>query len=179
MPQHLIHTLLALTVLVAACNKTPDVQEGQPSPDPAAIDYHRSIGWLHGNCLAIMNPDLSPGTSITVVQPHQPPVVSNATIAERTSSSETCKALLEDRRKVNIESGYTFYSVHSKPEINLGFALLGNKIQPADYQFDYCNTREGLSFTVKARPEQGGAELWNGYYYLGYESEVTCPGNPG
>ncbi|HEY9098721.1 MAG TPA: hypothetical protein VIN38_07620 [Thiobacillus sp.] len=61
---------------------------------------------------------------------------------------------MEGRRKANLESGYTLYSVNSKPEITLGIVVLGNKTQPADSLFDYCNTREDLSFTVKHAPSK-------------------------
>ena len=165
--------ILALSVIVSACSKTPD--EKQVQPTPKTPDYSRSVGWLHGNCLAIMNTRLTPGMAITVVQPNRPAIVTRATITGRARGSETCKALLEDRRKVNLASGYTFYTVDSKPEINLGIAMLGADNPLDNYRFDYCNTQEGVSFALNARPEQGGAELWRGYYYLGYESEPTCP----
>lgn len=169
--------LLVLAMSAVACGKTPDASDIQRAEvqTPVATHYSSSVGWLHGNCLAIMNTDLAPGTILTIVQPDQPPRVSTATLAERTHSSETCKALLGDRRQINIASGYTFYSVHAKPEINLGIAVLGNKHRAADYQFDYCATREGLLFTMKTGPQQGRAELWRGYYYLGYDSDITCP----
>lgn len=170
---HYIVVLLSFSFLVSACSKTPDEQEVQSTL--AASDYDSSVGWLHGNCLAIKNLNLTSGTAIIVVQPNQPQIISHATISGRANSSETCKALLDDRRKVNRENGYTFYTVDSKPEINLGIAVLGTNNTLDDYGFDYCSTQEGVVFTLNARPEHGGAELWRGYYYLGYESEPTCP----
>ena len=51
--------------------------------------------------------------------------------------------------------------------------LLGIPIE--DYGFSYCSTTEGIAFTLKALPNDGGAALWRGYYYLGYDTEPNCP----
>ena len=98
--------LLLLVALLTACSKAPDGQVAQSATK--AIDYDRNVGWLHGNCLAIMNSGLPVGTPLTVVQPDHLQRVSSATLAGNANSGETCKALLEDRRKVNADSGYTF-----------------------------------------------------------------------
>ncbi len=169
MPKYVGLLVLAISILSTACSKT---QEGQRAP--AGTDYSTRVGWLHGNCLAIMNAGLSTGTPITVVQPNQPQLVSSATVASRASSGKECTALLEDRRQVNLGSGYTFYRVNSDTDINLGIAMLGKLKNIDDYAFDYCNTREGMSFSLKSSNKPSGAELWRGYYYLGYESEATC-----
>lgn len=165
--------LLLLVALLTACSKAPDGQVAQSVTK--AIDYDRNVGWLHGNCLAIMNSGLPVGTPLTVVQPDHPQRLSSATVAGNANSGETCKALLEDRRKVNADSGYTFYRVDVKSEINLGIAMLGTGNRIEDYGFSYCSTTEGIAFTLKALPKDGGAALWRGYYYLGYDTEPNCP----
>ncbi len=144
-------------------------------PVTQAIDYDRNVGWLHGNCLAILNPELPAGSMFTVVVPGVPQRVSSATIVGRAYDGETCMALLEDRRQVNEGSGYSFYRVDARPEVNLGIAMLGTAGRLDDYAFDACNTTEGVVFSLKALPQAGGATLWRGYYYLGYDTEPNCP----
>jgi len=165
--------LLLLVALLSACSKAPDGQVAQSATK--TIDYNRNVGWLHGNCLAIMNSGLPVGTPLTVVQPDLPQRVSSAVLIGNANSGETCKALLEDRRKVNTDSGYTFYRVDAKPEINLGIAMLGTGNRIEDYDFSYCSTTEGIAFTLRALPKDGGAALWRGDYYLGYDTEPDCP----
>jgi len=61
-------------------------------------------------------PSLLSGAAITVVQPTRPQLVSIASVSGRAASGESCKALLDDRRKVNLENGYTFYTWTRSPK---------------------------------------------------------------
>jgi hypothetical protein len=53
-----------------------------------AFSYDQRIGWLHGLCLAISNPKLTPGTAVAVVITGKPQVVERAQIQGQADSSE-------------------------------------------------------------------------------------------
>ncbi len=138
------------------------------------IDYESSIGWLHGSCLAIKNENISSDSLVTIVQLDEPQNIFSAAVLDKAKDGEKCFPLLEDRRKINIESGYSFYLVDSKLDINLGIAVVDNVINTEKYAFDYCTTTEGVLYSLKKIDQNNDDKLWSGYYYLGYESEATC-----
>lgn len=135
------------------------------------IDYQGSVGWLHGRCLAIKNPNILTGSHLTIVQLDEPQITSSATVLNKAIDGEKCFALSKDRQKVNIDSGYSFYLINTKANINLGIAVVDNAINVEKYNFDYCTTTEGVLYKLN---QQDGKGLWRGYYYLGYDSEATC-----
>ena len=130
------------------------------------------IGWLHGNCLAIKNAEIPPGYQFMLVNLDNENTIENSTIIEKTTNSEDCYPLLDDRADINKDAGYSFYSVKSKKPVGLAIGLLRpEEISVSEVKFSYCNTTEGIEFSIS----KSSSEIWKGYYYLGYESEPTCP----
>ena len=159
--------LLVILVLSVSCS------ENQHKPDTEAADYDSTVGWFHGKCLAIKNPTISRGTKIKLIQLADSGTVYYATVLNKTTNSDVCFPLLEDRRQVNIESGYSFYSIDSDKTVNLGIGLIGTLKNSQEYTFNYCNTTEGILFSLENK-NLNNKNIWNGYYYLGYESEANC-----
>lgn len=138
------------------------------------IDYQSSVGWLHGHCLAIKNSHILKGSQLAIVQLDEPQITSSATVLSKEIDGEKCFALSKDRGKVNIDGGYSFYLINTESNINLGIAVVDNTINVEKYKFDYCTTTEGVLYSLKKLNQKDSEDLWNGYYYLGYDSEATC-----
>jgi hypothetical protein len=133
------------------------------------VDPDRNIGWLHGNCLAINDPFIEYPLNFTLVDLGPEQKIRSATIVGRSQSGDDCYALMDDRKNVNIGAGYSFYKIESKAPVNLAIGFL--QINDSDgVDFEYCSTTEGISFSVFRYK----TKVWEGYYYLGYESEATC-----
>lgn len=139
------------------------------------IDYNSRIGWVDGQCLAIQNAKLTAGSEITIVllSEQQHSTVAAEVVGEATNG-ETCSPLLEDRRSVNIDSGYSFYQINSGENIGLAIAVTEESLASENYAFDYCATLDGISFSVKKAYQNTHEEIWNGYYYLAYDTEASC-----
>ncbi len=177
MPNHIpkIASLLALVCLNAS-GKTPE------------SSLLGTIGWLHGNCLAIRNAELPPGTVLRVVELKRKKALHTARIENKILSSDgkDCQALLENRKNVNMKSGNTFYHVSAPHSIELGIGVLAsNRENPnniiADYDnngvsdtFHHCMTSEGVQFSLWAKKPYRSKQLWSDYYYLGYDTVATC-----
>jgi hypothetical protein len=160
------------------------------------------VGYMDG-CLAIRNPTLQPGTPVAVMTigdgdrfltDRVLDLRLNGTIVAKTTSDEHCPPLSEMRR---IESeGFTFYTValqdgplmHPEEDGVFGIGIVG---LPQDTQwidldgngradsFTACKYYEGLEFVIWSGAPYGGEQLWNEYYYLGYETdEIECPLSP-
>ena len=129
----------------------------------------RNIGWMHGNCLAIKNNNIYVPVDITVIKLAETNIKEKATIIRKAHSAEGCLALMDDRSKVNISSGYSFYLVESTAPVDLAIAVIGEEEIDAS-NFDFCSTSEGIKYYMKNSSET----TWEGYYYLGYGTEVTC-----
>lgn len=132
-------------------------------------DLEMSIGWLHGNCLAIKNKTIALPHTFTLVHLDKSRSTENAEITQKATTGEACYPLLTDRLEVNSDSGYSFYLVKSELPVNLGIGLL-DKNNTKDIEYSYCNTTEGIRFFISSQ----NTIIWEGYYYLGYESEPTC-----
>lgn len=147
------------------------------------------LGWFHGNCLAIKGNALATGDEVTVVDPDKPKSVSKAVVLRRAEGADNCFALSEDRKTVNVDEGHHFFEVESAAELNLAIGIVGKAhIAGSSHAsltdmngdgvgdvFDYCYTSEGVSFTVRDKASKSTEPLWQGYYYLGYDVEPTCP----
>lgn len=76
------------------------------------------------------------------------------------------------QEKININNGYSFYLVKSTVAIDLAIGVIGviggEGLNLSN--FSYCTTAEGIKYLIKYSSEV----VWEGYYYLGYDSEVTC-----
>ena len=155
-----ISILIVIVGLIGSCALSSPKQ---------IIDIEQNVGWLHGNCLAIKEPNIEFPMDITLANLDSKQSFQTASITGEAQSSDECYALLDDRIETNIGSGYSFYKVKSNNPINMaiGFLQLDN---PDQLVFDYCTTTEGILFSIL----KSDKKIWKGYYSLGYESEATC-----
>src|SRR6478609_9199233 len=86
------------------------------------FSFEKRIGWLHGPCLAIANPNLTSGTPVALVIMGEPQRVQQAQIEEQTNSPASCPALLEGRRTQNAQPGTSFYGLKT---VNLSSTDMG------------------------------------------------------
>jgi len=156
--KHLL--LIPLLALLACCAN---------SPAGKTTDVDKNIGWMQGNCLAIKNAGIQTPHKITLVKLEESNAVETGSIERKARSAEECFALLEDRREINASNGYSFYVVASSSPINLAIGLI--EIDNAsNMHADYCATSEGIRYSVL----NGNSVVWQGYSYLGYDTEATC-----
>lgn len=158
--------LLTVVAMALACfgGCSEDAELGKPAMDS-------QLGWMHGNCLAIRNDALASGTAITIHPLASDQGGASGTIAGRASSADDCFALKDDRKQVNMDDGYFFYTINTPAAVTFAIAEVGETSQLSAAQYSSCMTTEGVNFSVI----KDGAEVWQGYYYLGYDSEPTCP----
>jgi hypothetical protein len=179
-----------LAVVAISC-----VCVGDLGPHAAVIEafsYDQRIGWLHGPCLAISNPKLTPGTAVTVVVMGEPQTVEQAQIQGQTDSSETCSALIPGRATLNAKPGISFYTLGSGKIANtdMGIGIVAPPASPTVVNglarvdldrdggsevFSSCTTSEGIKFSVWTDKAYQGKPRWSGYYYLGYDMTPSCP----
>ncbi len=164
----LFYLLFGPIVFLSCAQKQEDLSAFE------ANDYSRRVGWVDGDCLAIQNAKLSAGSEITVVVLDELQYRIVAKVLGEATDGETCFPLLGDRRSVNVGSGYSFYQIKSDKKINFAIAVTEGSLASENYSFDYCSTLEGISFSVKKANQNTDEEIWNGYYYLGYDAEATC-----
>lgn len=127
------------------------------------------VGWMHGNCLVIKNSNISSQEHFTLVHLDDKKTIEKALIIKKAKNGEECYPLLGDRIDINKNSGYSFYIVKSKKTINLAIGVFKPE-NVSGLDFSSCNTTEGIQFSLSKK----GRVIWQGYYYLGYESEPTC-----
>ena len=165
---------------------------GPHAAEIEAFSYGQRIGWLHGPCLAISNPKLTPGTAVAVVIMGEPQTVERAQIQGQTDSSETCSALIPGRAKLNAKPGISFYTLGSGKIANTDMAIgivtppanptVVNGLARVDLDrdggsevFSSCTTSEGIKFSVWTDKAYQRKPRWSGYYYLGYDMTPSCP----
>ena len=166
MADRLRHVFSAFSIFVlASCG---ELTRHDPILAHGPIDGR--IGWLHGNCLAIRNPDLSSNITIVVAVLAEPVRYRRAKVIGPASEAESCPALMDDRRRVNVENGYSFYQTSDIARLDLGVGFLDLDAKARTYDVVYCTTAEGVRFSVRDHDSL----VWTGYYYLGYDTEVTC-----
>lgn len=156
---------LLLLLAIPACAETH--VDGKPL---SSLDKNNQIGWMHGNCLAIKNASLPTQSELTLILLDEPQTIGKGKVIEKVSSGDKCYSLMDDRRAVNIDSGFSFYLIDTNPAVKLAIGLVGESINKQKYYFDYCATTEGINFRIKDHEKV----IWSEYYYLGYESEATC-----
>lgn len=180
-------------IIISGCagsGKTgPNKVSAQKEPD-------KNIGWFYDKCLVINAANLSEGTEVILIDTQAPQnnrqhshVISHAVQADE------CAPLSEDRKSVNAVDGVYFYLISraEKPQVDalftFGIALVSaskNSILSISEvpdlnndglpdSFTSCATSEGISFDVWGSTAYKSQNLWNAYYYLGYDIESTCP----
>lgn len=183
--------LASLLSIAAGCGRGDEGGAKAASKD-TKVPLNERLGWVHGSCLASANPNLTVGTPVLLVLMKDPQATATAEIGGRTSSSETCKPLLEDRAKQNTKGGTAFYALNAGAigATDMGVAIANppatstvvNGQVNIDLDgsghpdvFSSCTTSEGIRFAAWAGEAYRGEPLWTGYYYLGYSSPANCP----
>ena len=188
----------ALVLLIVALSCACGGQDGAPQqPPPSATTSSTTssqtasaeslevrLGWVTGSCLATANKSLTQGSPITVVSLDEKAAIVGGSVVGGTASEATCPALLRDRRKVN-ESKWSFYELKLAAQVDLGIGVTGDTKavaggldlngDGAPEKFTQCASSEGVWFRVWSGPAYQGNPIWSGYYYLAYDTEVTCP----
>jgi len=173
---------LVTTITIAAC--TP----ADTPPETQTEGLTKSVGWLHGNCLAIKNANLAIGTNVKVIDPDAPNSSNSAKISAVASKADECHALLDDRKTINKEQGNYFYVVVPVKPVNMAFGIVftNDEMKSSTGQVDlnidgvsdtfyYCNTSEGVDFSIWQGKPYKSDKLWGEYYYLGYDMKPDCP----
>lgn len=182
--------MLLLLVAAVACGR---VSEPKPrAASGATFRFAEQIGWLHGPCLAIANPDVVAGTAAVLVLTGEPQTVRHARIGKRTNAPEDCQALMPGRAASNAKPGTFFYTLEADAldSTDMGFGIVApsataqvvNGVVRVDLEqnghsevFSSCATTEGIKFAVWTEKTYQGQPRWSGYYYLDYETQPTCP----
>jgi hypothetical protein len=157
------------------------------------------VGWM-SECLVIHNPDLQPGTPVTLQTIGDLSRFSldrvldlrlTGRIVEKTNSEETCALLADDKRAVMEAHTASFYTValDDGPFMNpndgiFGIAIVGppplgafdlDDNGAAD-SFTACQHHEGIGFEVWSGEPYAGEPSWSDYFYFGYDTDETeCP----
>ncbi|MGF1688225.1 hypothetical protein L4C36_16275 [Photobacterium japonica] len=135
----------------------------------------QSMGWLHGNCLAIKQADLPAASPITLIHLNETHLdgkysEEHAVITRPSNRTDTCYAQFANRAQVNTEAGYHFYQVRTRQPVNFAIGIVGTANTSNKMAYSYCHTREGITFTAADNEKT----VWQGAYYLGYDALPTC-----
>lgn len=186
-----LRAALLIPILAAvACGRVSE--RDQHSAGGVTFQFDERIGWLHGSCLAIRNPNLTSRTLVSVVIAAEPQKVQQARIAEKTDSPEMCTALTPGRAAINARPGMFFYALEAgslgstdmgfgivapsaSPEVVNGLARVDLDLDGHKEVFSSCATTEGIKFAVWTEKAYEGEPRWSGYYFLDYETKPTCP----
>lgn len=158
-------TIVLLVPILTACAGNSVAEDAVPTQAET-----EEMGWLHGNCLAIKDSHIPIHSKLSIILLDETQSVNKGEVLGLATSGEQCYPLLEDRRMINVDAGYSFYRVNTKAQVNLAIGSVSKGIDTHRYSYSYCTTVEGVQFSTS----EGGKVIWSGYYYLGYDSESTC-----
>ena len=181
-------------LLMVAVSCSCQSKSSAPPPQPPAAttstvsvsapSLEMRLGWVTGVCFATADKSIAPGSAITVVPSDDKAPVVGGRVVGATASDAICPALLQDRRKQN-QPKWSFYELKLSAPVDLGIGVTGDTRAVAGgldlngdgtpEKFTQCASSEGVWFRVWSGPAYQGTPLWAGYYYLGYDTEVTCP----
>ena len=181
---------LMVILAMTSCHQVSEPT--QHSTNREVFPFERRIGWFHGPCFAISDPNLARGTTVDLVVMGEPQTVLQAKVGEQMSSAASCPPLMEGRRRQNARSGTSFYGMMetklTATDMGIGIVSPPHKLAVlnglaetdlnSDGQhevFSSCATTEGIKFAVWTQRAYRGAPLWSTYYYLGYDMSPTCP----
>lgn len=157
-------TGLFIFFIISTC-----ISAAENKPQQPINDLEHTVGWMHGNCLAIADETVPAGTALDIVKLDGQLHIQGRVMG-KADNSDTCPALLDDRKAVNMADGFSFYQVATSQPINLAIAYLSGITIDKRAVFSSCMTSEGINFNVTTDHSQ----LWQGYYYLGYDVEPSC-----
>jgi len=159
----------AVLISLVGCER-PVEQQSPPPPEQLTLAA-ANVGWLQGSCLAIQRTDLTAAQPLTVVSTGAGQASQTAGIVRAAKDGTDCPALLPDRAAGNRLDGWGFYVIDTPQPIEMAIGILGTGHDLKRYRFQSCMTSEGVQFSAWRE----GKQVWNGYEYLGYDSEANCP----
>lgn len=170
--------MLTLVACTPSSESTPEIPASKTS---------FSIGWMHGNCLAIKNEVGSEAFNFYAVDLETNDVL-KLRAGKKALTGDECYALLEDRFAINTQDERQFYTVMSDKPLNfaIGIVYAGDRVKSIEKAIDLdndgkrdsftsCSTSEGMMFSVWDGEAYKSKLIWSDYYYLGYDSEADCP----
>jgi hypothetical protein len=160
---------------------------------PEHFNFHSQVGVVDASaerklCLNISNPNLSAGTPVSLILPHQPQRAAQAIVEKKLASS--CS------HDPTTNTDASFYSLKllgkgvdlsepMPPAIAVVRSatpvLLKHGVASADLDgdgrtefFRICTSNEGNHLTVWSGMPLQGKRRWHSYYYLGYDVVPNC-----
>lgn len=150
------------------------------------------VGWVHGSCVA-SSTRFAEGEEVSIVDigiDNGNEQLIHAFLGKKNPGSEQCMPLLEDRKAINEAEDVAFFSLqNSNGELiefdGLGIAItidsseLGTQAidinnNTVEDRFAYCSTGEGVKYYIWDKERGEKKPFWQGYYYLGYDTEADC-----
>ncbi len=176
---------------------TPTVS-ATPTPK-AKFDIHSKIGIVdvlseEPSCLRTKNGNLLEGTpvSIIVISEDSPPRVFTATVGKKLGGN-CARRFSEDGDKNPGENYFYLLSLNEKLPEYFGFEVGFGVIEPAQpirvqnnlasidlnedgkpEFFRQCGGYEGTHFTIWTGKPLKGKRIWHSFYYVDYDTVVTC-----
>jgi hypothetical protein len=165
----------------------------QPHSEPVAITKY--AGWFYNDCLAIQAPNLVTGTNVTLIDSEDTDSTHNSKVLGPARTADECPALADDRKSVNTQDNKDFYLISKSKTIKAeGFFIYGVALVISDNKtfesisetldlnndgiqdsFSSCASSEGINFDIWSATPYKSKNIWNGYYYLGYDIDPNCP----
>lgn len=140
-------------------------------------------------CVATPAPALTPGTTVTLIQPGAQPSVLVATIDRSVSSCERLERALipgpyylAQGTVTAADSGTVWVALRGRVgtrRVGSGTLEVQLSVTYPNAQVRSCTSREGLHLTVWAGAPLKTQRLWHTYYYLGYDVEPSCEDGDG
>ena len=177
---------------VTGCTSSHMQRERAAGSEPPAVsfDYNHHIGWIHGRCFAIKRADVRPGMPVQVISLASPQTTSKTTIIDTAGRGSGCLALLPERARFNQKKGRSFYTLDFQEGTSFmavglveytGELVRGDEAVRMDINHDgkqetarFCQTSEGITFSLAPVGSSDRKPLWQDYYYLGYDTKPTC-----
>lgn len=161
--------------------------------EPVAIIKY--AGWFYNDCLVIQAPNLSAGTNITLVDGEDTDNTQNSKVLGPAKTADECPALSDDKKNVNTQGNKNFYLISKSKTVKeegsfiygIAVVISNNKTLASISEaldldndgiqdsFSSCASSEGINFDIWSTTPYKSKNIWNGYYYLGYDIEPNCP----
>jgi hypothetical protein len=136
-------------------------------------------------CVAMPGPALTPGTTVTLIQPAPQQSALVATIARSAQSCERLERamipgpyyLAQGAAATAVDSGTVWVALSGKLDtrrVGSGAIVVQLSLSYPNARVRSCTSHEGLHLTVWAGAPLKTQRLWHQYYYLGYDVEPSC-----
>lgn len=136
-------------------------------------------------CVAMPAPALTPGTTVTLIQPDPQQSVIVAIIARSVAACERLERamipgpyyLAQGATPMGADSGTVWVALSGRLDthrVGSGAIVVPLSSAYPNAQVRSCTSHEGLHLTVWSGTPLKSQRLWHRYYYLGYDVEASC-----